>query len=325
MSIGAELAFARCAAALGNRVAYLSDRGAGSPLLSALVSVERLALRPVGGVRMHPFRHYAPPVHFIRSPGDAKRLVRDVPLLLDGSETEISVLRRALQNVREEPPEMIRTRGKLAGAPEGMRCLFEQEASGDMIWCRADLVERAAEAVDASITQGAADEFDQLAHILARVDWAGGIKALRYAPEGAEVRFHPPAVLNAPEPGQLDTAFGEGRAIFDSFGSLALAIPHLSAAPVHIGVSVAVSESADVQPVLLGVPSEWRIEVRNQSEVWHFRLHPDSVSEVSVLELALSGHGHGEIIDVWSGARRQRSPWESWDEAGAQLDLEQSW
>lgn len=325
MSLTVELALARCAALLGERVVCLSDHGVGSPLLSGLGTVERMALRPLGGISLEPVSRYAPPAHLMRHQLDAARILSGTRVIMDGTADTIGLLRRNLRRYQDEEPEIIRTRGEVEDSLPGMTCVISDQSSGDAIWLRSDLL-------DGAIPQQAAyrpgDEFDDLSRQISSMGATTGIVKIRYSSGGGEMVIAPPTALDMPDTRQLDAALGERRAVFDIAGSCALVFPHLSNVPAPFGFSVSGLPADAPDPAVLSLPTGCRVETDRVGAVWRAIVTPDVVGEATAVELALpveySAAGV-EVINVWTGMRRSRADWEAWDEAEAQLDMEQSW
>ncbi len=326
MSIGVELALARCVAAIDAPVVHVSDRGAGSPLLSALGHVERMALRPLGGMYLFPVGHFTPPVHLIRAHGDAVRLVQGAVVCVDCAVADLGMVLRGLASVTADGPDMIRLRVADAPSPDGMTCLLGR--GDDSLWCReGPLVARMADAAG-PLARGEIDEFDELATLVARGGDAGVIDHLTFAPDRVELSLRPALVLDAPDTRQIDAALSGGRAVFDATGSCGLVIPHLSGTPAPFGLAVSGLPSGAPDPAILSVPAAWKVMTRRNGGTWQATIMPDRVTEASAPELVLPpGHDHAraEVSRVWISGQRRRGAWEAWDEARAQIDLEVSW
>lgn len=338
MSLGAEIAMQRVAARHsaergGAPLAVISESGAGSPGVEAVAPTLRLAWRPAGGLRIAPAAIYDPPVNLRAAPEDARRILASAPILADVPETLVEDVLKLCATFAGRLPDALRAP---AGAPPpvGMVTGFVDATGGEAVWLAPDF--DAAGLFDGlnPSQPGFVDEFDALAR-------GGGsaLAGLRYTATGAEAMIRPVMALDLPDARQLDHALGEGRAVFDEEGACSLAAPRLDRGAGEIGFAVAGLAAADGTaqpgeqdlPVVAtdagapGAPRFSRVGDRLEVRVPAAAGQAVVRLDISFPRLAPTRRRALEIVEVWTGVRRRHGPWEDWNEAEAQVALEESW
>ncbi|MEM7546307.1 MAG: hypothetical protein AAF367_12280 [Pseudomonadota bacterium] len=325
MSLGAELGLAALIEALRQRearpVALISEFGIGSPFAAQVPGVQRMALRPSGGVHLSPVVRYDPAIDIGHDARDARRIAGHGLFVVDAVADGLNALLRAARRIGVDRMAALRLRGGTQMPLPDMRPVLRDERSGDVLYLHEefDLVSLGDRL--AAIASGECDEFDLLAGMRGTDICAD----LRFVALGAEVVLHPVCALDLPHVEQLDAALGERRAVIDPALTMALTVPQFSARPAPFGLSITGLAPGAGDPSLIGVtPDDWQINAVRHGPEWTCRITPARIREAEFLELSCP-HGGVELTDIWTGAVRRRAAWEDWDEAGAQLDLEQRW
>ncbi len=284
MSLAAEIAFARVAAALGGPAILLSAEGVGSPLAAASAApLARAALRPACGLRRAPALWLPPLLWTGEAPPGAW-------LLVDARGVEPAL--------RAAPADALRA----LGAPEGMAAAFLDPETGEGIWLSPRAADRCAD-----LPPPEADELDAL-----RAFIGAGLLGLRHRPLRAEALLDPLLALDEPDERQRDEALGAGRAVFAEDGSARLAIPALGSGR-GFGVTVSGLPPGAPDPLVLtpGLPAT----AERAGPVWRLRAAPRERGEAARLALSAPGLPGAEISELWTEARRARRPGEIWEEA----------
>lgn len=325
MSLGAEIGFAALAQALAGEqdrsVALFSEFGAGSLLIEAGSSVQRLALRPTGGLHRYPASRYDPAISVDQDLAEARRVAARGPLFLDVVAQQMDVMMQTATRLSSDLPSALRVRGGEGAAIPGYAALFSDLESGDHLYLRADIDAGTFREFFASLKSGRVDEFDRLP------GYCNGrsMLSVRFVAGGGEVLLDPVTTLDLPDPTQIDAALGGGHAIADPARTVAFVLPQLSAQPAPFGIAISGLNAGAADPKLIGeIPGDWVIDINREDQIWTCCIKPTVTREAEFIELNCPNHDI-EITEVWTGARRKRAAWEDWDEAGAQLDLEQSW
>lgn len=318
MSLGAELALAYLVEGRGG--AILSEFGAASPLAAAVGGLERLALTPVGGVLLHPVARYAPPVSLSAAADDAARIAEAGLLVMDLAAESATEMFAAAAKVRAAPPDILRTRGEI-GAVEGYEPLFaDGETRGDAqdaVWMRDGAASDAQRATLGRLGARDVDEFDELARYSTSGGWNA---ALRHNVTGAEAVLSPATMLDSPDDGQINAALGGAGAVFDAEGRAALAMPRFSRTASRFGVVVAARSA----PRLLYAGPGVSMKIAAEGRTWRIEGRGEAPAEVDLIEIEVDD-ADAAIVETWLGGARRRAAWEAWDEADAQLSLEESW
>ena len=293
-------------ASRADAVAIFSQFGVALPGAETIANVIRLAETPLCGLRRFPVGVYAPPADV--GDGDVGSLIGNRPFVVD---TRADRVDRDCAAIEGRAPDIVRLRGDAAASRDGMTALFRDDAANETI-----LV------LDGFDASGLTDDLhpdrndfvDEYA-ALERAPDRGAIRKLRYARDGVEVMLDPLAVLCEPDERQIDMALSLGAAVFDAEGALALAIPALSGDAEHWGaevVSAVPPVSTPQSLVASSGPGRWLL----QGEIG---------AEREAQTLRIEAEPAAEIAAIWIGTRRRRGRWEIWDEADAQLRLEESW
>ncbi len=336
MSLAAELLIARIADEIGPVKAFLSWTGLGCPLLDGVAyPPHRMAMRPLGGLMpggKQGLAAWTPPFDLSRENAAAAMVASSGVMIVDAVGLEGSdMLWRALSplvgavRLRGAPAEQ---EGMKVTKP-GFTVVFADDgvapASRDHVLVRDDLLTDTLTAFAGDLTNRKLDEFDRLRLAVRDADV---ITEIRYRANYSQCHFHPVRALDQPDAFQLDHALGEGRCVLDRDGVASIALPQFAAKAAPIGITLADVPHACGQPIVqFDEPDAWLVDVAGTALGWQIVATPRNAtpSEATTFELRLPGSPGAEISEVWAGITRRRAAWEDWDEADAQLNLEESW
>lgn len=327
MSLGAELVFAFLAKEIAP-VVYLSRNGQGAPLLDEVLSPWRLSVRPLGGFRRfgESFAGLSEPVSLIDEPDRSKTLVAGKRLLVDCVAGDVfSLLGRAAQ-ATEGGAAAIRVRGAFeAELPEDFVKIWACPSGREYVSVKAEFATDRVQNFTRDLQAGNVDEFDQFR---AFSQAQKRVKFVRHRASFAEAHFHPVVALDQPDNRQHDLALGEDRLVFAEDNLCALVLPQFAAQPAPVGCVVDnVPFDAPDPRLRFDEADEWRVEHRRRRNKWVAVAYPqtDEASVIVTLDIEAKHAPQAEITELWSGLTRNRGDWEEWDEADAQLKLEESW
>ena len=324
MSIAAEIVMQRLAQRLAGddgMIALSSELGLASPGVEAAANVVRLALNPVGGMRRRPAAMFSPPIDMPGSQDEAVRVLRSLPVLADFNTATVSDRVERLRRLSGRTPDVLRLRGSVAGI-SGMELLFSDAEMNEAVFVTENV--RSDGVCDGlnPAEPGFLDEFDALAISAKR----GIFESLNFTAEGADLHLDPLSCLDLPDACQIDAALGEGHVRPDEGGACSLAVPCLgaSSAGFRLGLSLpgfdgrlkaVASGAADIFAASSGPADCWAIEGTFIGG-----------AEAALVDFLAPGCGAGSTVtNVALKIARRRGAWEAWDEADAQLALEESW
>lgn len=322
MSLSAELLFADIAEALGPSI-YISPGGQGAPLLDALPRPPvRFAERSVGGfVQRGSFLAVESPLSLHRDRDVLMALGAQRAALVDISEGDADRLLEWVAAATPHGAAAIRVRSGECDAP-GMTTAFQDRETGEAILVRGDLLSADLRARAEAYELTKFDEFDTF---VAR-SRDSAIIGLEYLATDARVHFAPLTVLDQPDPQQIVRALTWTEAWMAADGGAALVLPQLSSTPTSAGFSLWGLDQAASLPRITVAASGWRVDANWVDGNWEVQLSPQGARPSPALLVEISGAGpEVELRHAWSSASRRRDLWEDWDEADAQLTLEESW
>lgn len=325
MSLSAEILMRRIPEATGP-MALVSDFGDVDLWLDRGVSsVQRFARRPVGGIVRRPgFAAFKPPLSVADRQVDCARLARTHLVVVDAVVTDAEPLMAEVKARLAVGVAVLRVRGAGPVAADPLALLFGDEATADRIFIRRDLLTDELAAHARALAAAEIDEFDMFMH------FAGpSIHRIRHGAGQSEVIFHPPSLLDQPDPPQIAAALGEGRLVMAADKGFTVFAPQFSGAPTPITVTLSGITAGDADPVAyLPNAENWRVDTARQGDQWRLRAAPPlggrPVTSVFVEIEAAESHAT-EITEIATTVTRSRGGWEIWDEAQSQLELEESW
>ncbi|MEM7268555.1 MAG: hypothetical protein AAF401_04800 [Pseudomonadota bacterium] len=328
MTLAAELLMGAIGESLPGPRCLLSDFGDGSPLLDECARPPvRIAQRPAGGLSFGGgCVSWRPPLSITRDREAAERAISSGALIVDATDSDAaSLIGRAIR-LAPENLTVIRLRGGTGKriAPQHFRLLWDEADDRVFISGQCDTPEL--RDLASKLARCEIDEFDAF-----RTAAGGAVFGdMRFGVALAEVGLKPTAMIDQPEQRQIAHALGEGSAVFGENGSVALAMPQLAAQPASFGGSVSgLGDGAPAPVVKLSGAADWSVALQRSEGSWSFTATPDGARPATsvFLELRVSEAQSKSawISDLWTGAVRRRGDWETWDEAAARLELEESW
>ena len=322
MTLATELILAELVDTLGDTV-LLSYGGDGSPLLDELDRPPvRFAVSPIGGGlrrgRSIGFERRL----IVQNDADGfARRVATAPLIIDAAADEADEL---MKYALEQRPAILRLRGQPSARPNltDLLPLYEDETSGDALWSAPSLLTNALTNVADAHRGARIDEFDALSRRIGERAFLG----FEHHAKWAELNLAPISVLDDPDERQLLSALSLGVVPMARDGGATLALPRLTAAPFGAGVGLRLSSADAPSPMVEPSEPGWAIETRRDGPVWEARLSPDGATPRPSVLIEIANGGPEAVIDrAWTVVQRRRGAWEAWDEAEAQLSLEESW
>ncbi|MGB0507096.1 MAG: hypothetical protein ACPGGK_12950 [Pikeienuella sp.] len=328
MSLGGELLFAHMAGALGP-VIYLSRSGQGSPLLDEVTQLWRLCVRPVGGFRRagEIFAGLSVPTSVVNEPEQAAKLATGKRLLIDCVSEDVFALLGRGERISETGAAAVRVRGVFDGhLSDEFSQVWECNKGIERIYLRESLNSDFIRMFAEELRTGRIDEFDQFRAFFTQRKCR--INSVRHRAHLAEAHFHPVIALDQPDDWQHDVALGEDRLVFAGDALCALILPQFAAAPAPFGCVVENLPEAAPNPRLrFDEFDEWKVQETRRKSRWIAVAYPVAKmpSVVVTFDIEAKGAPNAEVTELWSGLTRDRGDWEEWDEADAQLKLEESW
>ncbi|MEL7463689.1 MAG: hypothetical protein AAFN79_06460 [Pseudomonadota bacterium] len=289
-------------------VALVSRYGYACFGAEADVPLIRVAQEPLGGLRLRPASVYAPPADV--GDGDAERILSAYLTVVDQ--------RDGFAGDGSAPfpaPALLRRPATAQDPPPGMALAFLDEAGGDAVYRRDDLnFGDAAVGLDPA-TSDFIDEFAAFP-----IDRRQGTTIVkRFACNEMEIAVAPCACLSDPSSDQIGSALTNGRAVGDGEGRLRLAAPAFA----NTGGAFRIEISSIEAPVVKGGAGCGDVVARSASggHLVEGTIAPGR--EAGLLEIHSASPA--EVTAIWVAVTRRKGRWEVWDEADAQLQLEESW
>lgn len=324
MSIAAEIVMQRLARRLtgrGEAIALASRLGLASPGVESVANVVRLALNPVGGMRRRPAAMFAPPIDLVGAPDEAARLLEACAIFADFTQETVEEGLDSLRRLAGRTPEVVRLRGAVAEV-SGMRQLFSDNESSEVVFVNDSVrVDQICDGLD-PFEPGFVDEFSVLSINEAR----GVFKGLNFTAAGADLSLDPLSALDLPDAGQIDAAVGEGVVRPDCHGACSLAVPSMGAASTGFRIELSLPGFKGQPVISASGAADLSIVEPESGNVWCISGIFDAASEAALVDfLAPSCGADSAVSKVVLEIVRRRGEWEAWDEADAQLALEESW